>query len=52
MGYRMDIWSWKEKERVECLGERYLRWILRADSKTPEFSKETVIESETKKKVG
>jgi len=34
MGYGVEVWEWKEREKMEKLEERYLRWVL-VDYKTP-----------------
>lgn len=28
LGYGAEIWGWEEREEVEKLEERYLRWVL------------------------
>ena len=33
----MEIWGWRERERVECLQERYVRWVLGVDWCTPGY---------------
>lgn len=33
----MEIWKWKEREGAERLGERYLRWVLGVESRTPGY---------------
>jgi len=35
MGYGVEVWGWREREEMEKLEEKYLRWILGVDSKTP-----------------
>lgn len=30
MGYGVEIWG-KEKEKVERMQDRYMRWVLRVD---------------------
>jgi len=35
MGYGIEIWGWKERKGIEKLEERYLRWVLGVDYKTP-----------------
>jgi len=35
MGYGVEIWGWKERERMEKLEEKYLRWVLGVDYMTP-----------------
>lgn len=37
LGYGLEIWGWKEREKVEKLEERYLRWVMRLDSRTPGY---------------
>jgi len=31
MSYGVEIWGWKEREGMERLEERYLRWIFGLD---------------------
>jgi len=35
MGYGVEIWGWKERERMEKLEEKYLRWVLGVEYSTP-----------------
>ncbi|XP_071568694.1 uncharacterized protein [Temnothorax nylanderi] len=35
MGYGAEIWGWREREGMERLEERYIRWVLGVDGKTP-----------------
>lgn len=35
--YGVEIWGWKERERVEKLEERYLRWVLGVEGRTPGY---------------
>lgn len=35
MEYGAEIWSWRERNKVERLHERFLRWVLGLDSRTP-----------------
>lgn len=37
MAYGMEARGWKEKEGIEKLGVRYMRWVLGVDRKTPEY---------------
>ncbi|XP_024868799.1 calcium-binding and coiled-coil domain-containing protein 2-like [Temnothorax curvispinosus] len=37
MGYGVEIWGWEEKEGMERLEERYLRWVLGVDRRTPGY---------------
>ncbi|KYN21797.1 hypothetical protein ALC57_05823 [Trachymyrmex cornetzi] len=35
--YGVEIWGWKERETVESLQERYLRWVLGVERRTPGY---------------
>jgi len=35
MGYGVEVWEWKEKEGLEKLEERYLRWLMGVEGRTP-----------------
>ncbi|XP_071572942.1 uncharacterized protein [Temnothorax nylanderi] len=35
MGYGAEIWGWREREGMERLEERYIRWVLGVGGKTP-----------------
>jgi len=37
MSYRVEIWGWKETEGMERLQERYLRWVLGVERRTPGY---------------
>lgn len=37
MGYGVEIWGWKERDSIERLEERYLRWVLGLDWSTPGY---------------
>lgn len=37
MAYGVEIWRWKEKEGIDRLGMRYLRWLLGMNRRTPEY---------------
>ncbi|KYN50622.1 hypothetical protein ALC57_15112 [Trachymyrmex cornetzi] len=37
LGYGAEIWGWKERERVESLQERYIKWVLGVDRGTPGY---------------
>lgn len=28
MSYGVEIWGWKEREKMERLEEKYLRWVI------------------------
>lgn len=34
MGCRVEIWGWKERDKVERVHERFLRWVLGVKSRT------------------
>lgn len=35
MGYGVEIWGWKKREELERIEERYLRWVLGVEGRTP-----------------
>jgi hypothetical protein len=35
--YEAEFWGWKEQEEVEKVQEKYLRWVLGVDRKTPGY---------------
>ncbi|KYN20536.1 hypothetical protein ALC57_07111 [Trachymyrmex cornetzi] len=37
VSYGVEIWGWKEREAVESLQERYLRWVLGVERRTPGY---------------
>src|SRR5436190_13640875 len=37
MSYGVEIWGWREREGMEKLEERYLRWVLGVDGRTPGY---------------
>ncbi|KYN11478.1 hypothetical protein ALC57_16367 [Trachymyrmex cornetzi] len=37
VSYGVEIWGWKERETVESLQERYLRWVLGVERRTPGY---------------
>lgn len=37
MGYGAEVWGWKERQEMEMLQERFLRWVLGADNSTPGY---------------
>ncbi|XP_071644396.1 uncharacterized protein [Temnothorax longispinosus] len=37
MGYGVEIWGWEEREGMKRLEERYLRWVLGVDRRTPGY---------------
>ncbi|KYN17284.1 hypothetical protein ALC57_10410, partial [Trachymyrmex cornetzi] len=37
LSYGAEIWGWKEREAVERLQERYLRWVLGIERGTPGY---------------
>lgn len=39
MCYGVEIWSWRAREGLERLEERYIRWILGVDLKKVEEGK-------------
>lgn len=37
LGYGVEVWGWKEREGMEKLEERYLRWVLGVDRGMPGY---------------
>jgi len=37
VGYGVEIWGWKERERVERLQERFIRWVMGVEGRTPGY---------------
>jgi len=37
MGYGAEIWGWEEREREERTQERFLKWVMGADWRTPGY---------------
>lgn len=37
ISYGFEIWGWKERERIERVQERYVRWMLRVSRQTPGY---------------
>ncbi|KAI4472297.1 hypothetical protein M0802_016965 [Mischocyttarus mexicanus] len=37
MGYGAEIWGWEEREEMEGVQERFIRWSLRVDWRTPGY---------------
>lgn len=38
MSYGVEIWGWKERERVDRIEEGYMRWVgLGVDGRTPDY---------------
>jgi len=35
LSYGVEIWGWEEREEMEKLEERYIRWVLGVDRMTP-----------------
>lgn len=35
--YGMELWGWKEREGIERLGDRYLRWMLGVNRRPPGY---------------
>lgn len=35
MGFGAEIWEWGEREGMDRLEERYLRWVLGVDGRIP-----------------
>lgn len=37
VSYGVEVWGWKDREKVEALHERYVRWVLGVDRNTPGY---------------
>jgi hypothetical protein len=37
MAYGVEIWGWKERERMERMQERYLKWMMGVSWRTPGY---------------
>ncbi|EZA51989.1 hypothetical protein X777_09448 [Ooceraea biroi] len=37
MGYGVEVWGWEEREAMERSQEKYIRWMLGVDGKTPGY---------------
>jgi len=35
LSYGVEVWGWEEREGIERTEERYLRWILGVERRTP-----------------
>lgn len=46
MLYGAEIWGWEEKEEIEAVQQKYLKWVLKLDKWTPNY----IVLEETKRK--
>lgn len=37
LGYGVEIWGWKEREKVEATEKKFLRWVLELEGRTPVY---------------
>ncbi|XP_011862008.1 PREDICTED: uncharacterized protein LOC105558746 [Vollenhovia emeryi] len=37
IGYGVEVWGWEERESMERCQEKYLRWVLGVDRRTPGY---------------
>lgn len=37
MGYGMEIWGWREREGIEKMEERYMRWVMGLGRESPGY---------------
>lgn len=37
ISYGVKLWGWKEREGIERLNKRYVRWVLGVDKRTPGY---------------
>lgn len=47
MEYGAKVWGWKERKGIERLEEKYMRWVLGVEGRTPGY----IIKKVAKKKV-
>ena len=45
-GYEAEIWGWKEREEVDRIQERFIKWSLGVDWRTPGY----LVREESKRK--
>lgn len=36
MGYGVEVWRWRERDRIERVKKRYLRWLLGIEGRIAE----------------
>lgn len=37
LGYGIELWGWKEREGMERLEEKYIKWVLGVERETPGY---------------
>lgn len=37
MRYGIEIWGWKERDEMERLEEKYLRWLIEVEGRTSKY---------------
>lgn len=37
MSYGVEIWGWKEREKVEMMEERFIKWVMGLERRTPSY---------------
>lgn len=37
VGYGVEVWGWKKRERVKKLQKRFLRWVIGLEGRTPGY---------------
>lgn len=47
--YGVEIWGWKERERIERVQERYIRWLLGEERYTPWYMVREKLQREKKR---
>jgi len=52
MSYEVEIWGWKEREGMEKIEERYIRWVFGLDRRIPGYMIREEIERKIKRKGG
>lgn len=37
LGYGIEVWRWREMDRIEKVEKRYLRWLLEVEGRMPGY---------------
>lgn len=37
IGFGVEVWGWREWEKVEKIHGKYIRWVLGMDGRTPRY---------------
>lgn len=47
VNYKVEIWGWKERERIEKLQDKYLKWMMGVKRYTPGYMIREELQRET-----